>query len=180
MLADELVVTTDENTAELGYTTCTTIQGADLSGGLMTVTAEAIVALGSPHQAEGQVILTGLNAGGQLGISNIGSSGKDGVSVELNQALSIHMQWLPIGNAASTATGASLRLTGIGSIGGIVDQPLPPSCVTDFGIQLEITTCGDGETMYTIQVLLAGVLQGEVTGLSGSIATVLDWPSDGG
>ncbi|KAA3604502.1 MAG: hypothetical protein DWQ01_21940 [Planctomycetota bacterium] len=84
------------------------------------VTEEALLFQGAPHSVAGEAKIAGVLGGSQLEISNIGSSGQDGLHVGLHAAESYSIQFSGIDLSNS---GASIEI----SNSGYFNQQLVPS-----------------------------------------------------
>ncbi len=129
-----------------------------------------------PHRSLGQATFQAADE--TLTVSNIGSSGKDGVSIGLSNTHRFDVEWMPIGSEATTPTGASLRIQATGSLDGQPGQGLGFVVNQDTGsaISIDADFSDFGSPTQLIQVFDNGILVGEVSGHTGPVATVPDWP----
>ena len=130
---------------------------------------------------------------GQLIVSNLGSSGQDGVAIAMPSnltALQVHWQALDSGN--TLPVGAYIREQLVGTDEGITDGVLGTVTVTkecavcngtNYLVSADFAPIGAGA--YTVQAYLNGVLAGQATNLNGASLAAMDaWPesadSEGG
>jgi hypothetical protein len=131
-------------TADLSYK----LMGSSVSGGPST-------AFGLLHQPNGQAELT---AGpGTLTVSNIGSSGKDGVSIDLGET---GQGWLGTGELqGDLPEGASMVLGNRGTRGGVADQLMGGTVITGLAggdMQMNVDLSQLDATTYTLTLYLDG------------------------
>jgi len=116
--------------------------------------------------------------GANLVVSNLGSSGSDGVHVDLPSGTrEYRMGWQSLGNATATPTGAYLQGDATAVVNNIPDQPFGFVRITDNGAQLEVTADFSpvGSATARVEVYNGGVLQGSFGGMTGTLATFLVW-----
>jgi len=92
-----------------------TITGIDL--GTLEIQRESTRKFGHFHTALGTGAIT--SSGDLLSVSNLGSTGNDGVSIDLDDAGTFHLDWLPIDPDNAALPGASLVTTVRGEIDGV-------------------------------------------------------------
>jgi hypothetical protein len=94
--------------------------------------AEPINIFGLSHTPLGNATLSVVN--GSLAVSNIGSTGVDGVSVALpSNATSWEAFLSDLGTASDTSVGSFLQLTGFATVGGVLNHTVQSIRVTDVG-----------------------------------------------
>jgi|GEM_PF-2663617 len=176
-LADGISLVPDGLGASCGvdFTSEVLVQAAGVD--TLTIGDEYLSLFQNAHHALGNAVF--LASGGQLTLSNIGSSGEDGVLVKLKQAHSFDMQWLALGTAADTPSGAFLRLSATGSIAGSPGQQLGFARFDDTGAEILITAdfSDIGSSSQFLQVLDGGELVGAFSGHTGPVGTVSEWPN---
>jgi hypothetical protein len=110
---------------------------------LLPFTAAAAVLLSATlacHLARGQVTMFGFdhtpigdatltaNPGGTLTVANLGSSGQDGVSIDISSIPYDKYLWVAelesLGPGAVHSEGSFVQSTGYGTVGGVPDQPM--------------------------------------------------------
>jgi len=176
--ADRLVISTSIPTS---LPTLTRVDITAMGTTDFRVTDGMLGMFGHRHRALGQATLdaSGLCPSCTLHISNIGSSGNDGVEVELDGAVGFSTVWAPL--PAPFPNGASLVSSAIGTVGGVPDTLFGELAFEDQGANLRVSAdfSGVGATTRIVEVYLRGVLVHRLTGQSGaSVATLADtdWP----
>jgi hypothetical protein len=184
---DKISITPKDYTGAFDRFTSWSITAAGIPS--ITLTEEVIKPLGFDldHKGLGKAQLSVDSK--MLVVSNIGSSGEDGVSVDLPEGLS---SWdfdiLELGDANDPLNpipdGAFMITVAKGRVEGIADQAIGQISVEDIGQTLEISAdyTPIGSSSYTIEVYdggAEGVLVARKTGHTGSIATCIRWPFDG-
>ncbi len=117
-------------------------------------------------------------AGSTLVVGNIGSSGQDGVSVNLEESLNFEMGWNPIDSPGSAPAGAFIRASVAGSVGGVLNQPIGDFQFTKSGSTFQITVdySAIGSATHEVQVYNDSILVAALTGLSGPVGSVPNVP----
>ena len=144
----------------------------------ITIDTEEIVVFGSPHGALGNAQLD--TAPGRLIVSNLGSSGQDGVRISLGEADSFDAAWDPLDPASTAPLGSFLSASAIGSIAGVPELDLGRLDVTKTASSpdgFEVTadfTAFAGPT-ERVQVLQGGTIVLDLPGNSLPILTTT-WP----
>jgi len=131
--------------------------------------ANTVVYQGLSHTSLGGAVL--FPSGGDLTVNNIGSSGLDGVAVDMDPAGLYQMSWLPLDPTNVTPDVELLKISARGSVGGGPLQSLGQSTLTrtaggtNFEINADFTAVGSA----TLQVvlLLGGTVQEAQPALSG-------------
>ena len=125
-----------------------------------TIIDEALGLFGNEHRRLGQAQLD--VSGGRLTVSNIGSSGLDGVSIDLGDVdrdgrLDVAVTRTPLPNP-----GQRFHASATGTVGGVPGSPLGESWI-DGGANLQIHTdfAPLGATAVRFQVYQGGVFVGE-------------------
>lgn len=125
------------------------------------------------HQAEGEAHLDA--SGGQLTVSNIGSSGLDGVSADLGETTSSCVIW-EFQDGQVPAPGASFRYDALGNLGGVPDQVFS-SLVFDYvggSIQVSADSTPLGSSTHRVQVFDDQILLADLTGQTGPLVSMAD------
>jgi hypothetical protein len=138
---------------------------------------EALSAKGFPlNRTLGQAHMQA-NADG-LVISNIGSSGQDGVSIELGEAERAGARWTPQ-PLASTPDGAYYEVSAVGSFGDQPDTELGSTRATKIGPEYEVTAdySALGSDTQLLQIYFDDLLIVSVPGQSGLLARLMTPPS---
>ena len=117
-------------------------------------------------------------SGGTLAVSNLGSSGNDGVSINAGSASRVEATLAPLGDPNSTPTGAYVESRAFGSIDGVPNQPIGQLRFTDIGAQLEVSFHAQAGETQRIQVYNGGTLVADVAGHIGPAAHVSTWPAE--
>ena len=155
------------------------ISSLDIVGTIVpsfTITSESVAMFGLLHTILGSAIFE--PDGQTLTISNIGSSGEDGVSIDVGQAESFSLNWAPLDPFGDVPDGAYEELRAIGSLGGNPNQSLGTLRVTDIGSEYEITADYSpiGSTSQRLEVYDQGKLMTVIAGHTGPVARVPQWP----
>ena len=129
-----------------------------------TMEGEALRVFDLLHEARGSALIAGNPAEGLL-VTNIGSSGADGVNIRVEGgAAALHVDFGGNGFAATDA-GASLATRAVGTVAGIPGTTLLTLTQTATASEVQIAAIFPGETVETIIVVdkNAGIVfQGEV------------------
>ena len=126
---------------------------------------------GLSHTALGQATLTEATDGALL-VSNIGSSGQDGVSVALPSDLTAwEAHWQPLDPLDALPVGAYVREALIGTGNGVVNGVLGTLQVTKAGTSNHVVSADFsplGASTYTVQAYRQGVLVAQATNQPGA------------
>jgi hypothetical protein len=118
---------------------------------------------------------------GSLTISNIGSSGNDGVSLSLGKAAGIDATWSDLNPGTGLAVGAFLDASATGNVSGSPGTLIGSTRVTKMtpGGRLEVAADFSpvGSTSQIVEVYNAGVLVVSVPGHTGPVANMFSWPN---
>lgn len=176
VMADFIVILGDglEPTCGADFTSEISIQVSGI--GSFTLGDERLSLFGQAHEALGQARFTA--GAGNLIVSNIGSSGQDGVAIHVDDYDEFGVNWQPLDPLGTVPDGAFMEFSATGSVGAIAGQALGTLRITDIGAELEITAdySAIGSTSQRLEVLNGGVLVTTVTGHTGPIAHVVEWP----
>ena len=182
LVGDQLFIL-QESGAPLDYLSSFSITASDIDG--FDLTAESapqapVTFSGLLNTALGTAMLDG--AGTQLHVSNLGSSGQDGVSIGLGHGASAGVTLMPLGQVP---VGASVQFSATGSIGGASNQSLGYLRVTHVssalaGYEVTADLSPDGSPTQRIEVWGGGTLLGAFPGHTGVVATVTSMPIGGG
>ncbi len=128
------------------------------------------------------VTVTNSTSTNKLTVSNLGSSGQDGVSILLGHGASGHVSFLPLDPAP---VGAYVQFSAVGSIGGVANQSLGYLRVTEVstnanGYEVTADLTPDGSATQRVEVWGNGVLLAVYTGHTGVVANVGSMPIGGG
>ncbi len=104
---------------------------ASLSAPSFLIAYEGLMFSNLPHNALGEALLEGVN--GSLVVSNIGSSGQDGVGVEMAPTSRWDVAWNPLDPGGILPESASVVITGIGQVGGAPNHPIGTTTVRKIG-----------------------------------------------
>ncbi len=116
---------------------------------------------------------------GGLEVSNLGSSGEDGVRIGFEPAEGFRATWRPLDQTGPLADGASLAFGATGAVAGTgPGQGLGELRITDVGPFLEVTAdySSAGSTSHRLEVYNRGELVATVTGHTGPVARIAGWP----
>lgn len=132
--------------------------------------ANTVIYQGLSHTSLGSAVL--VPSGSDLIVNNIGSSGLDGVAVDINPAGLYQMDWLPLDPTDVTPDVELLKLSARGGVGGGLVQSLGQSTLTRMtaGTEFEINAdfSAVGSATWQLQLFLGGALVFSQSGLSGS------------
>ncbi len=137
----------------------------------------------TPHRALGRATLDA--KGGRLTVGNLGTSGEDGVDVEVGHfapAESALLSWEPIDPAGTASPGAYLQINAVGSFDSVANRPLGELRVTKrsatgarrFAITANFSAIRS--PTQRIQVWSDGVLVADLPGHSGPVGSAAAWP----
>lgn len=131
-----------------------------------------------PNSSLGGALLEGSN--GALVVSNIGSSGQDGVQLDLMQAASCDVTFDTAG-VGGLSTGAYIEGGAIGSFNGVPAHPLGSLRVTksaglppSYSITADMTDISS--PTQRIRVRNLGVVLADIPGHSGTVGSSSAWP----
>ncbi len=142
-----------------------------------TAASNTAIYNGYTHTSVGaaSVALSGPN----LVVSNIGSSGNDGVAVAFSSS-HINVAMTSLGTAAGTATGTYLDASAVGHLNGVKHQSLGFTRVTDNAALLEISAdfsaIGGGNKRVVVRNGATIVFDGLTT--NAIVATAGTWPTN--
>ena len=124
---------------------------------------------GSLHTATGGAVLT--LAGTSLVVSNIGSSGQDGVSIALGATTRTVVAFDPLESGGPLSNGAYVQLDARGTVNGVGNQPVGSLRATKIagGFELLADSSAIGAGTHRVQVFNQGALVLDVGGYSGSV-----------
>jgi hypothetical protein len=164
LIVDQLEVTP----GDVAWTTPpTAVQVTAANVPTLTITSENVSQLyqGLANTSLGNAALT--VSSNKLTVSNIGSSGQDGVSIAMPNGVSgFDAKWQNVDAANTLPVGAYIKSTAIGTAGGIINGPLGTLTVTKLGTtnyQIAVDFSALGATTYNALAYHNGVLVGEVT-----------------
>jgi hypothetical protein len=180
VLADMMIFKHEAATRKLDFHTAILTQTTGIPK--FAVAEQSVLLFGAllPHRALGSATLDA--AGGRLTVSNLGSSGEDGVNVEVGHfapADSSQVSWEPLDPAGTAPVGASLEAIEVGSFRGIPGQPLG---------QLHIAKGGNGTFQITadfgsadsptvrVQIFRQGVQVANLHAQGSAVGTAAVWP----
>ena len=143
----------------------------------LTITNETVQTLygGLDHSPLGTATLTVQTNGtgtNRLVISNLGSSGQDGVEIRVNSVDKWHAHWLDLDAGNTLAVGAFVQTTARGPLGGLTDQALGSVRVQKAGNQAYDVSANFsplGASTRTVEAYYQGALVARVTGQSGLV-----------
>ena len=149
-----------------------------------TIESELLGAFDQMHQVRGAALLDASSGGQSLVVSNLGSSGQDGVRVFLEDAREFELELVPLdlttNGAIYTAEAFGLKLCDTGSIPVPDGQgsPVGSAGCTNTGVVRASADFSDiGATMVRVELYLNGVLQDSGIRPNGALATVTAGPS---
>ena len=156
--------------------------GADI--GQETLFDEVLVVLDNPHEALGNARLGTPSAA--LRVSNLGSSGQDGVRVHLGEADSATVVFVPLDPQNTAPVGSTLTTSARGRLNGVDDQSLGEFVITkasdgtahDF--QLDVDFGQIGSPTYRLQLFQGGAPVLDLPGQTGIVGFLSSWPRKNG
>ncbi len=139
---------------------------ASLSTPSLLITYEGLMFSNLPHNALGEALLE--VSSGSLVVSNIGSSGQDGVGVEMTPASRWDVAWNPLDPGGILPESASVAITGIGQVGGAANHPIGTTTVRKLGslYQLSADFSPIGATSLKVLVYNDNAFVDSVTGIT--------------
>ena len=116
-----------------------------------------------------------------LVVSNIGSSGNDGVSVDLGRADKWNAEWLPLDSTGTLPNGAYFTVEAIGIANGVdvVSLGEGKAMKTPSGWEVSADYSSSGATTQTVEVYSGGVVVASASGHTGPAAIAARPPNDG-
>ena len=119
--------------------------------------------------------------GSQMVISNLGSSGQDGVSFALPASFSaLELNWLSLDLSNTLPIGAFVQEQGVGTANGVTNGVLGTVTVTKAGISNYVVSADFsplGASNDILQAYLQGIRVAQTTNLNGAtLATCASWP----
>ncbi len=177
VIADEIVLASSQQANSVDALSQTVMRGSGITS--FRLADEMLGMFGNPHRAEGNAMILG--DAGTLTVQNIGSSGLDGVCIDLDSVPGGFMAELePIGMGQP---GRCVRLDAFGDVAGMRDVNLGTSSLerTGFGLELSADYSALGAAQARIDVFEAGVFSGSVVVPAGGLlGTVLPGPNGPG
>jgi hypothetical protein len=181
-LADQLLIL-QETGPVVDYLSTFTVTAGDVDG--FEIASESAVQApitfsGYTNTALGTAILD--SSTGDLSVANIGSSGQDGVTIDIGHALScdvvVKTNKLRL---RESPTLSHLRFSATGSVGGVTNHPLgyvDIMCSRTNPPEYEITPdfSAVGSSSQRIEVWSQGTMLAAFPGHTGMAATVSSWP----
>ncbi len=137
--------------------------------------ASPITFKGLAHCPQGNGVVTVTPAGGLLSVTNIGSSGQDGVAIELPNVSHWESRWAPLDPTNSLPFGAFVGSAIYGSAGTVNNNLLgfwrcTKLAQSDYGVTANFTALG--ATTVTAQVYDGATLVTTVPGVTGQFVRV--------
>ncbi|MCH9646805.1 MAG: hypothetical protein K0U98_01125 [Deltaproteobacteria bacterium] len=167
VMADQIIIASVDQAGVVGSLSATLMQASEIPS--FTIFEEAVQVFGRPHRALGEAALEG--QGDRLSISNLGSSGEDGVRVSLDEADYALLELEPIRLQDDLD---QLTLRAAGTFAGAADSALGETSLTRVGDALEVRTdySSLGASMVRVEVWNSGALAGSTTVPSGSVGQI--------
>jgi hypothetical protein len=169
VVVDHLFITPEGGTPLVDRPASLWLQAAQIPSLELTQEVAQVRFGGVLHSALGDAAVTVVS--NRLEVSNLGSSGQDGVSIAMPSTSDWGAQWLDLDPNGHAPVGAYLREQIIGTGGGVVNGVLGTVQITKTGTG----TCDVvpdfspiGATTYTMQVYSGSVLVTQLTGQTGS------------
>lgn len=164
-----------ENYTPVGLPSTFTLRGGGMSE--LVVVEESILQFPMlPHQVVGQAVIEPPTDKSSLKISNLGSSGCDGVSIDLGEGDFFQVTMEEINDGNSIPDGAFTECQVRGTVGGEPDQLISTARITDIGADLELSVTGGPATTYLVRMLLGEAVVFESGGESGRIRVPASTP----
>lgn len=145
-----------------------TVTGSGVSQ--FEILGEWITLFGLDHQGLGQAVLQPQEDPTQLTITNIGSSGQDGVETALNPGYGLESSWLPLDADGTLPTGAYLQIQLLGAAVGVSNGVLSSLTSIKIGTSNYVTSAdfpAVGVVPVTLLVYKEGTLVAQVSESSG-------------
>ena len=168
VVVDHLFITPEGGTPLLDRPAAIWLQSAQIPSRELTQEVAQVRFGGVLHSALGDAALTVVS--NRLEVSNLGSSGQDGVSIAMPSTSDWGAQWLDLDSNSHAPVGAYLREQIVGTGGGVVNGVLGTVQITKTGTG----TCDVvpdfspvGAATYTMQVYSSNALVTQLTGQSG-------------
>ena len=168
---DNLYIT-PEGVSFTGPPTAVEITASQIPSLTITSETKRLTYAGLPHTSLGSAIVEGRD--GWLYLGNIGSSGQDGVEIQLNGAHYFDAQWLDPDPAGTLPVGAYVQSQIIGTAGTVVNGVLGSSQITKVaggGFLMTADFSPLGTSTRTVEVYNHGELVARVTGQTGPVGT---------
>ena len=145
----------------------------------LTITSEnvSLVYQGLANTSLGNAALA--VSGSELVVSNLGSSGQDGVSIALNPGNSFAVGWQDLDPSDALPAGAYVESQLIGTAGAVTNGVLGSTTCTKAGTSNYVITVDYtplGSSTHTVQVYNGTNLVAQVTGQSGSLVATTRLP----
>ncbi len=180
VLGDEIRIYPETDPNPIEDLSNVSVRFADIPA--VVVNGEALRMFQVPHRCRGEAYFDAVD--GHLTLFNLGSTGDDGVSMELDAPTSWEAEWLELDDPPGTVPdGARLTATARGIVNSVADQTIGSVAVEDIGAELEVTADYSpiGATTYTVKVFDGGEwgdVVGQVTNSTGPLARFPRWPLD--
>ena len=144
----------------------------------LVITEMTVEQFGLEHQALGMALIEGETSPDKLKVSNIGSSGLDGVSVNFGPASAAELHWQDLPAINLVPTGGFIEVGAIGTLGGLPNAPLGSLRITDVGEGLvaSVDYSSTGSTSQTVEIYNAGALVHSSSGHTTTWAQFGFWP----
>jgi hypothetical protein len=120
--------------------------------------------------------------GGTLTVGNLGSSGNDGVSIDLENSLNFLASFAPIDFSAVQGPFPHpwIQASALGVLGAVPNHDLGSlrfTSVTSAVVQVDADFTPVGASTHTIEIWQSGQLVRRITGHAGIVGTLNVWPS---
>ncbi|MEM7204732.1 MAG: CHRD domain-containing protein [Planctomycetota bacterium] len=160
-------------------TLCSAVDSRAANVAQMRLDDETVVTFGRAHAALGQAVIEPESKGGRLKISNLGSSGCDGFSIDLGESESVDAVLEPVDPAGIAGLGASMRLRVEGTVSGVSGTSLGELTITkqspaSFDVVADLSAIGS--TTQRVEVLSQGALVTRLSGLTVPMISSSSWP----
>lgn len=175
VMGDELRVLAENPSAPFQSLSSVSVQAGGL--GMITLTDEAVSVFRKPWRHWGAATLD--PQPNSLHVANIGSSGQDGVSVDLGRSESFNAFFAPF---PPTQDGAYLEASAHGSVNGVADHSLGSCRFTQtsspIGTAYEMTVDFGpiNSPLHHIVLLSGGVVVADFPDQSGPVGLMTTWP----
>ncbi len=157
-------VLTESYVNPMSSSTFTILAGAGIQE--LNIVSEALVQFpGLAHTVVHDAVFEPPTGSSKLKISNLGSSGCDGVSINLGGTDSFEVEVAELNDGNGIPDGAFTETLVRGTVAGVRDQLITTSRITDAGNQLELSV--SGAASYTVRLFSGGNMIFEEGGRGG-------------
>lgn len=172
---DRIVMTPENPTVDYH-----TVERVELRGSQIppfTIIGERLRMFGLPHASVGNALFSAEGGDGNLGTArkirhhNLGSSGEDGVSIDLGKSKLYNVKWDSLDASAPLPDSASIKFTAMGKVSGSSNHPIGMMMCQRVGSLYELSADFSplGATSMTAYVYNGGTLVDSVKNITSSM-----------